>query len=219
MAPLQVKTILNEDPRLFDKVGTVLIGGAELDQKIRQRLSTNSTRFFQTFGMTETASNVALRSMNEEFYQFIGDTKFSLDERECLALSGTVTNNEVIQTNDIVKLVSNGFTWKGRADWVINSGGIKLHPEVIEKKIHAAFPEIESYITKVKDEKFGEKVVLCSQKPILGLIKEGQLLDKYQEPKIEILLEQFPRTSSGKINRMELQSLAESNVRIIGKMP
>ncbi|MEQ9229059.1 MAG: hypothetical protein RIF46_00135, partial [Cyclobacteriaceae bacterium] len=38
MVPLQVKTILNEDPRLFDKVGTVLIGGAELDEKIRQRL-------------------------------------------------------------------------------------------------------------------------------------------------------------------------------------
>ena len=39
-------------------------------------------------------------------------------------------------TNDVVELVSESeFRWLGRYDNVINSGGIKLHPEEMEKRL------------------------------------------------------------------------------------
>ncbi|MBK6965975.1 MAG: hypothetical protein IPH20_19130 [Bacteroidales bacterium] len=41
----------------------------------------------------------------------------------------------IVNTSDLVNITSPGsFRWLGRADHVINCGGIKLIPEVIEKR-------------------------------------------------------------------------------------
>jgi len=119
-----------------------------------------------------------------------------------------VTGAEWIQTNDVVELWENGFVWKGRADWVINSGGVKIHPEDVERKIANYFPAAEAIVTKRKHEPLGEQVVLCSKEPILDAIHNCHFLDKYEEPKVELILEQFPRTPSGKIDRLALQKIA-----------
>ena len=67
MVPLQVHTILESQRAAdLDKVGTVIIGGGQVDDELRAKLSAFQTRFFSTFGMTETISHVALQKLNGE---------------------------------------------------------------------------------------------------------------------------------------------------------
>ena len=58
-----------------------------------------------------------------------------INEKDCLEISGAVTNYEWITTNDIVVFENEGFRILGRADSAINSGGIKILAEILEKEI------------------------------------------------------------------------------------
>lgn len=212
MVPLQIETILEEDQSHFDKVGTVLIGGAPLNPNTRSKLSKLKTRFFETYGMTETASHVALKSVQDESFSFFGDIEYRVDERGCLALKGTVTNQVWIQSNDVVELKPQGFNILGRADWVINSGGVKIHPEIIEQKISSKLENSIAYVSSVKDGKLGERAILCSQKALLSEIKKERILDKYETPKEELIFDEFPFTGNGKIDRNQLQLMVKSRL-------
>jgi O-succinylbenzoic acid--CoA ligase len=89
-------------------------------------------------------------------------------------------------------------------DNIINSGGIKLVPEQIEEKL---LPLISNpfFITKKKDTILGEKVVLVIEgtedKDLIDLIKNTNLLSKYEKPKEILFLKKFVRTETNKINR------------------
>ncbi|WP_332912306.1 hypothetical protein [Algoriphagus boritolerans] len=65
---------------------------------------------------------------------------------------------EQIQTNDLVELTSEtSFKWQGRVDFVINSGGVKFHPELLEKQseviIDAFFSGMSLFLFLVKKMK------------------------------------------------------------------
>lgn len=67
-------------------------------------------------------------------------------------------SNTFFITNDIVRLSGKtSFEWLGRFDNVINSGGVKLFPEEIEKKISELIPDKRFYVTGVLDKRLGEK--------------------------------------------------------------
>src|SRR5690606_10643887 len=122
------------------------------------------------------------------------------------------SNNEVVQTNDLVELIDeHSFRWVGRADFVINSGGVKLHPEILEAKAEAAvqrfFPNSAFFFFGAKDEKLGEKLCLViesnhSTEHKIKLLERLKLdLGLYEVPKNIFLISEFIRTNSGKINR------------------
>jgi O-succinylbenzoic acid--CoA ligase len=63
-------------------------------------------------------------------------------------------------TNDQVELLSSTrFRLIGRIDNVINSGGFKLHPEQIERKLSKNL-SFHFFIDSISDSLLGEKVVL-----------------------------------------------------------
>lgn len=75
----------------------------------------------------------------------------------------------VFVTNDMVRLHGNKrFEWLGRFDYVINSGGIKLFPELIEQKLVRSIPG-RFFITSRPDEVLGESVLLALGRGTLGL--------------------------------------------------
>ena len=51
------------------------------------------------------------------------------------------------------------FQWKGRFDLVVNSGGIKLHPEAIERKLAPHIP-YRFFVVGIPDKVLGERLVL-----------------------------------------------------------
>ena len=78
--------------------------------------------------------------------------------------------------------------------------------EQIEAKIAHLFTSPFAISAK-PDARLGEKVVLYSERELTGsqLDQMQALLSKYEYPKEFILIDQIPRTDSGKIRRNELR--------------
>ncbi|NOU58984.1 AMP-binding protein [Marinifilum caeruleilacunae] len=217
MIPLQLRNSLNGRSGLH-LVKKLLIGGGAVDQKLEQDLQTLSTHCFIGYGMTETVSHVAIRPLNgihkSDNYQAMGKAKFSIDDRNCLFIDAPDIISEPLLTNDVVHLISESkFKWQGRFDNVINSGGIKLFPEQIEKKLESII-NCPFYLIGIPDEHLGQKLILLiesidfDEKQKIELTqKMKSLLEKYEQAREIFYLEEFKRTSTGKIQREATLSL------------
>ena len=197
---------------------TLIVGGGEISPELEKELQDIPVKIFATYGMTETSSHVALRQVNgktrSSAFQVIGDTKISKDKRNCLVLENTYLFDGKLFTNDFVEIISeNRFRWLGRFDNIINTGGIKVIPEEIEKTIAHLQPEV-MVVSSVPDNKLGEAVVLAienevisdeMQKNLLRQIK--QMVQSYCMPRKIFSIKEFPKTATGKINRKALKEL------------
>ena len=209
LAPIQVKKIASTNPGIFNQFKNVLIGGAALDPSLEKSLQRYSSNFYHTYGMTETASHVAIRKMLDDQYYTLGDIQIDTNEGQ-LRLKGTVTSNEWLETNDLVELTSaQSFRWLGRADTIINSGGIKVDPEKLESLLANQIREPFA-ISSLPDSELGEKITLVSESSETVLSLEE--IPRYHRPKTFIWNHRIPRTDSGKIARNELKELI-SNVK------
>lgn len=208
LIPLQLENV--NDP---SRIRNILLGGSPVPPQSEKRIQHFTSSVYHGYGMTETLSHVAIRRVNGEGasdeYHALKGNWFETDERNCLVVHASFLNQPVV-TNDVAELISpTRFRWLGRFDHVINSGGIKIFPEIIESKISGLI-QTSYFIAGVPDERFGEKVFLFIESdqvsPESLEIMHGQLvqcLDKYETPKQIIHLPYFERTTSGKIRRAE----------------
>lgn len=165
-------------------------------------------RSYATYGMTETCSHVALRDVKSGiggFYKGLPGYNFSVDERGCLVIESQHMSWRRIVTNDVVDISGDStFRWLSRYDNVINSGGIKLYPEQIEKQISQLLPEGKYFISSMPDNRLGNRLVLVIDDDLETDITVEQLaglLPKYQSPK-EIVRKKLEYTSTGKLKRL-----------------
>jgi len=202
MVPLQIQKTASENISAFHKSSKILIGGADLSEGTEKELRKQATgcQFYHTYGMTETASHVAIRPIGSQWFESLGDVQMRTDQDGRLSVKGTVTRQRWIRTNDVVKLQRNAFIWRGRSDWVINSGGIKIHPQEVEQKISRLIPSCQFLISSIPDSTFGEAVVLVTEKPMLEQISKADILSKYELPKKELIIKEWPMIGE-KINR------------------
>lgn len=210
--PLQVQTILSdkESRKNYEAISKVIIGGAVINEALELELQSLNNLNYATFGMTETISHIALRDITrkEKHYSALPSVKFSVDTNSCLIIDAPLICSERLATTDCVDLLNeNQFIWKGRNDFVINSGGIKLHPEEIEKKILSLLPNNRYYISSEKDDRVGQKIVLKIEKfnPIdLKYLKMRlkNILTKYELPKEIVIVSKFKLTKTNKIIRL-----------------
>ncbi len=212
MVPTQVKHSLNE----LQRIKKLIIGGAPVSLSLQTQLQQITTSCYATYGMTETCTHVAIQDLKAESRTFtaLPNVCFSKDNRECLVINAPKIIDSEITTNDIVLLHDNkSFTWKGRVDSVVNSGGIKLFSEQIEAKLSTII-DSPFFVIGVADEELGEKLILLIEEEsklttLQNRIVNSDLLSKYELPKKYYNLPKFIRTATGKIQRKEtLQLLA-----------
>ncbi len=203
MTPMQVENSFGE----LTKIKILLIGGAPLSDVLRNRLKDISTRSFESYGMTETITHIGLKGISEEFFTTLNGISIRKDHRDCLVIQTPYFEEEII-TNDIVELKNDSeFKWLGRFDNVINSGGIKLYPEQIEKKLKPFISE-EFIITSIPDNILGQKLILVVEGAVISNFQlPSSILSKYETPKEIHFLKEFPRTESGKIQREKIKDL------------
>lgn len=220
LVPLQLEACLeNEGARksLF-QTKILLIGGAPLAHPLREKARAIPGKVYQTYGMTETVSHVALADIKKEgalVYQALPGVSLGLATDQRLEISAPMTDHHCLLTNDIVERVTpSSFVWKGRSDFIINSGGVKIYPEEVEAKMHDTFQQFfpgQLYLLAgLPDSRLGQKLVLLiSGKSVPESQTENVLaaLKKVLPPyhcALEIhFLEHFFLTASGKINRRE----------------
>ena len=101
------------------------------------------------------------------------------------------------------------FRILGRKDNVIDSGGIKIQIEEVEKALRP-FLRMPFLITKKKDAKFGEAVVLLTEQTDMADMAEicMNALPKYWVPRAYIHVEKIPFTETGKPARAVAETLA-----------
>ena len=212
MVPSQVVNILNDSASLaqLSIIENMIIGGAPLDSVTEKQIAETSLNAYATYGMTETLSHVALRKVGaEDSYFALPGVTFSQDERGCLKIDVPHLSIKEVTTNDMVDLIdSTHFIWRGRFDNVINSGGVKIFPEEIEKLI-APYLKERFYIIGVPDTVWGEICTLViegeewsqeKQQSLLMQLKEA--LPKHKSPKHIKFLSKFSETYSGKVKRV-----------------
>lgn len=213
LVPYQLNKIIDSDPTLLDKTKNVLIGGATVSSKLIEKIKVLPSKFFETFGMTETYSHIALKELKiTQNFNTLKGISIS-KENECLVIDAPALDIKSLKTNDCVEIItSNEFNWLGRFDFVINSGGIKLHPEIIENKIQP-FLNSNFFISKRQNETLGEIVILIIETENIDKIKlideYKTVLRKYEIPKEIYTLREFVYTSTQKINKIESLKLID----------
>jgi len=217
MVPLQVYEVM-KTPGIVDQIiGTLIIGGGEINEQLRRKLAgLQKTRVYETFAMTETLTHFAVRKLNgpvpDPLFWTMKGVTIGTDDRGCLAVDIEGITNGTITTNDLVEIRDNcSFAWLGRYDNVIKTGGIKVIPELVEKKIRELTGiENELVIAGITDERLGQKVILIIEDPkgavdsrqLIALMKKG--LPRHELPKEIQVLSSFPRNSSMKVDRVQV---------------
>jgi o-succinylbenzoate---CoA ligase len=211
--PIQFERILNESPQKLIFIKTILLGGAKINIELKKSILALNMPIYEGFGMTETVSHFALRKINDDFNQpfetLQGVTVSEKNGR--LVLSAPHLGIDSMLTNDEIELISpRKFLYLGRTDFVINSGGYKFHPEVLEDKLKSYVNENYFFIGE-KDLEFGEIITLFIEKKenddlkmnIVKLI--NQVFQKFEKPKKINFIEKFCYTFSGKIDKLATQ--------------
>ncbi len=217
--PYQLYSILeNEKSRKhLNRFHTILIGGGEISKTLEQQLQNldSKTIFFQTYGMTETYSHIALRRLNgnapETHFKTFENVHVEKDIDGCARITAPFSDKP-LQTNDIIELLEDGrFRILGRKDFMINSGGVKLMPETIENMLDEVLqPKSRFLISGQKDEKLGERLVLvCENSTAFANVDLGFLsvINPYAIPKAILEIESIPLNAGGKPDRMRIKEM------------
>ena len=153
----------------------IFIGGAACSNHLLHKAHEENLPIYNCYGMTETAGMVAVLSP-EEFAKGISGVgrvmpdvsmQLNADDQICVKCEsvGAINEGKVefsggwLTTTDIGE-VENGY-WKilHRSDSIINTGGKKVIPALVEEKI-LEFPEIrDCKVFGMEDEKWGHKLV------------------------------------------------------------
>ena len=162
--------------------------------------------------MTETITHIAARnlSMGEKVFTALPGIELGKIDN-CLFIKPNHLSIEMVQTNDVVEFTNkNKFLLIGRRDFIINSGGVKLNPETIEKKL-AKYISADFVISSIDNSKFGEVVALVFKKNIPdNYNKAFNELSKYEIPKEVLVIDNFPE-NNGKINRLKIRSIINNS--------
>lgn len=225
LVPLQLETILqnNHSKKILQRSEAVIIGGAPVSTKLREKLQDIEAPLYSTYGMTETVSHIALQRLNGpeavDYFTAFPEIQLSQDRRGCLIIEGEVCGGEKVVTNDVVHLQDpHRFQWIGRADNIINSGGVKIQLEKIDALAEQLLLQCghsrNIFSWGIPDERLGQKLVLFVEGAPLPKevqINWQKLLEenfvKYEQAKAVFYVTKFCQTPSGKIQKAATASL------------
>ena len=206
--PIQLENSI----RFIDKIKKVLVGGSAVYDNLKEKILNSQSKVYETYGMTETITHIAVRnlSMGEKEFTTLPGIETG-EKNNCLFIKPNHLSIEIVQTNDIVEFTDkNKFLLLGRRDFIINSGGVKINPESVEKKL-SNYISSDFVISSINHSKFGEVVVLVFKKSIPnGYQSAFEYLEKYEIPKEVLVIDTFPETN-GKFNRLKIRHLINHN--------
>ncbi|MTJ08571.1 2-succinylbenzoate--CoA ligase [Anabaena sp. UHCC 0204] len=235
LVPTQLQIIL-QNPELtqwLSKFSTVLLGGAPPWDELLEKARFHQIRLAPTYGMTETASQIATLKP-DEFLQgkfnsgkILPHAQIMIDNQsgniniqsQSLALGyypQIWENRDNFTVDDIGFLDNQGYLHiVGRNSDKIITGGENVYPTEIETAIRKTQMVIDICVIGIPDKHWGQAltaIYIPNNKNISSLEIKTQLknqLSKFKIPKYWISLPNLPRNAQGKINRQQLQQIAE----------
>lgn len=230
-----LEALFEAPKRLKNQLRAVLLGGGAVPKHILAQALKENINVLQSFGMTETASQIASLSSEDAIRKqgsagkalLLASVKIgAADENgvgEILVKGPMVINsyynqtdrqdfdNEWLKTGDIGYLDDEEFLYvlERRSDLII-SGGENIYPTEVENIILADTSVKEIAVVGKADLRWGEVPVaflVSDKKYSLNELHAilAPKLAKYKWPKDVIHLDKLPRTASGKIKRHQLK--------------
>ncbi len=190
--------------RTLPEIENILIGGSAIPAALREKIALSGLNAFESYGMTETSSHIAIRKIEKSPTPFktLGDiTVDKINEALRIHIPGWQT----LVTNDCALVKSpTEFQILGRLDNVIISGGIKINPEIVEQKL-SKYIETPFFIKSISDDKWGQILILVAQgdeSQREDMKKACECIEpKYHRPKNILLVKEIRRSANGKILR------------------
>ncbi|NLO85046.1 MAG: AMP-binding protein [Clostridiales bacterium] len=118
-----------------------------------------------------------------------------------------------LHTGDIGTVDEDGnFRITGRLKDMIIRGGENIYPRELEEFLYTHPQVRDVQVVGLPDEKYGEEVCACvilregavaTETELIEFVKKG--LSKFKAPRYVILMDEFPMTASGKIQKFKLR--------------
>lgn len=113
------------------------------------------------------------------------------------------------RTSDAGQLADGHLTVEGRVDNVIDSGGLKLQPEVLERFLLGVPGVADACVVGVPDERFGQRIcaAFAGEAQVPDVMDALQDLPRWQVPKELKRVAALPLLGPGKVDRAAVRDL------------
>ena len=232
--------IILDNKKYFEGIGSNLrwieIGSQYMssDEKIALRNLFPNAKIIQHYGLTEASRTTFLDISDEnDALESVGkpskniEVKLNAENKICIKgphlCSGVVVDGQVksltdkygwFETSDFGESNEGFLYYKGRADDVINCGGIKVSPEILEREMRHSLVDLNIgfCISKISDDERGEIPLLALLK---GYSEKKDLVEEVALKQLNmfglklaslpiLILDDFPKTATAKIQRKKI---------------
>jgi len=232
LVPTMLHRILERDPGSYSGLAAILLGGAPASVELVQRALFAGLPVLQTYGMTETGSQVATVEPGTaiEALGTVGrplpGVNVSIDDGEILVdgpmvspgYLGEPPRHGPHRTGDIGYLDDHErLVVTGRKDDVIITGGENVHPSTIEAVIASLPMAGQAVVVGAEDDEWGHIVVAVveAEPDELSEIERVVRLRvaRHEVPRCWVAVPELPLLANGKPDRAAALMLAETAAR------
>ena len=195
------------------KVRGILLGGGPIPAELLDWARDVGLPVMPTYGMTETCSQIATARAGERLARPLPGAEIRIaDDGEILVRGAMVAADGWLRTGDRGRLTEDGLLEvEGRMDDVIVTGGENVAAREVEEAIRSHPAVTDATVIGIEDPEWGRAVWAF----VTGAVAEDEvveycraLLPGFKVPKRVVVLDELPRTASGKVERASLESRA-----------
>jgi o-succinylbenzoate---CoA ligase len=224
LVPTQLRRLREEGLTEAPGLRALLLGGGPIPPDLVEWAHQTGLPVRCTYGMTETASQVAVTDRWESAAMPLPDTEIEIAAdgeilvRGPMVAPGAISEDGWLHTGDVGSLDRHGrLHVEGRTKELIVTGGEKVAPAAVEAVL-AAHPAIADVgVAGTPDRDWGEAVTAyvverspVSDYDLLAFCRER--LAGYQVPKRVVRVSSLPRNAGGKLLRARLGEVGRSGV-------
>jgi len=221
LVPAMLDSILDSrgEKAFAPALRAILLGGAACSERLLRRCATGQLPVALSWGMTETASQVATREPGD-----LSPLSTGIPPLPWVRVSAAADGQLVVQgpaargrhaTSDFGDITASGrVRVHGRRDEVINRGGENLHPAEIEAVLESHPRISEAVVVAAGDRRLGQVPIAfvrgdtADADDLVRWCREH--LTGFKVPQRIVIVTDLPRTGPGKVDRHALRKKLEN---------
>lgn len=232
LVPTQVRRLLADPAGIAALQGfsAILVGGSAVPATLREQAQAAGIRLVATYGMSESAGGCVYDARP------LPDVRLAIDEDGRIHLGGPVIAHGYLgrprlsarsftvrggirwfATDDLGQVGADGLLQvHGRIDDVITTGGLKVHPRLVEDAALAAFPDLDAAVAVgIPDPEWGHVIALAvvgENSPSLARLREHlrARLPAYALPRRLDRVPALPERGPGKPDRRAIAAMMDN---------
>ena len=191
----------------------ILLGGGPIPDELLDWAEARGLPVMPTYGMTETCAQIATARPGERVARPLPGAEIRIaDDGEILVRGPMVAADGWLHTGDRGRLTDDGLLEvHGRLDDLIVTGGENVAAAEVEAVLLDHPGVTEAAVIGIDDPEWGKAVAAF----VVGDASESDIhahararLPGFKAPKEVFVLDELPRTASGKVKRAQLESRA-----------